>query len=54
MSVEAVQLRLIVDAPAAVAVRLAGTEGATLSSVVALATPEYPLRLFAASAARTR
>ena len=57
LSVDAVQLRLIWVADAAVAVSLPGAVGACVSGaagVVAVAVFEYPLRLLAASVARTR
>jgi len=56
LSVEAVQLRLIWVAPAAVAVSPVGAVGGVVSGaagVVAVAIAEYGLRLTAASAART-
>ena len=54
MSVEAVHDKLICEVLAAVAVKPDGADGGTVSAVVALAVFEYPLRLPAASVARTR
>ena len=57
MSVDALQLRLICDWPAACAVRLCGTEGAVVSpaaSVVAVAAPDCAEAFPAASTALTR
>ncbi len=53
MSVDAVHVRLIVVAPAAVAIRPAGTEGGVASAVVALTIADSGEILFAASAADT-
>ena len=56
MSVEAVQVRLMEEMLAAVAVRLAGAVGGWVSGagVVVVAVLEYELRFPAASAALTR
>ena len=53
MSVDAVHVRLIVVAPAAVAVTPVGVEGGVVSGIVALALAELPEILPAASRAAT-
>ena len=53
LSVEAVHVRSIVVVPDAVAVRPAGTVGATLSSVVAVAVADGAEKLFDPSKAST-